>query len=238
MATELEPTPTGGKPWSGHGREELADAVRRLIELTVTSSAPPHLLAETATQAAALADRLEHHVPEPGPEPTARFADDSVHADQAEQLASAMPFDVVIGTCNPIAPPIVIEFERPKAIGRVVFGPTYEGAPGLVHGAVLASAFDIILTAANVIAGGPGPTVSLSIRYRKPTLIGQPSVFEGWVTEIDDRRTHSRGRLLQNGVVTVEAVGEFVNMERSRIAGLHRRDDAVSTTPEPMVDPS
>jgi hypothetical protein len=28
--------------------------------------------------------------------------------------------------------------------------------------------------------------------------------------------------LRQNGVVTVEAVGEFVNMERSRIAALHR----------------
>jgi len=231
-------TPPAGKPWSGHGREDLADAVRRLIELTVTSSAPPRLLAEAAVRAAALADELEHHVPEPGPEPTARFADDSLHADEAEQLASAMPFDVVIGTCNPIAPPIVVEFEPPKAIGRVVFGPTYEGAPGLVHGAVLASAFDIILTAANVIAGGPGPTVSLSIRYRRPTLIGVPSVFEGWVTAIDGRRTHSRGQLVQDGVVTVEAVGEFVNMERSRIAGLHRRDDsAVPASPGPIGDP-
>jgi acyl-coenzyme A thioesterase PaaI-like protein len=232
------PTPPAGKPWSGEGREGLADAVRRLIELTVTSNAPPHLLAEAAARAAALADELEHHVPEPGPEPTARFADESAPADDAEQLASAMPFDVVIGTCNPIAPPIVIEFEPPKAIGRVVFGPTYEGAPGLVHGAVLASAFDIILTAANVIAGGPGPTVSLSIRYRRPTLLGVPSLFEGWVTEIDERRTHSRGQLVQGGVVTVEAVGEFVNMERARIAALHRRDDDVGpTAAEPVAEP-
>ena len=58
----------------------------------------------------------------------------------------------------------------------------------------------------------------------KPTLIGQPSLFEAWVTEQDERRTHSRGHLIQNGVVTVEAVGEFVNMERARIAALHRRD--------------
>jgi acyl-coenzyme A thioesterase PaaI-like protein len=242
MTTDSPPgaTPPGGKPWSGHGREELADAVRRLIELTVTSNAPPDLLAETAKGAVALADQLEQHVPEPGPEPTARFDNESVHADEAGQLAAAMPFDVVIGTCNPIAPPIVIEFEPPKAIGRVVFGPTHEGAPGLVHGAVLASAFDIILTAANVIAGGPGPTVSLSIRYRRPTLIGQPSVFESWVTEIDERRTHSRGQLVQNGIVTVEAVGEFVNMERARIAVLHRRDDgsAVPATPDPVTDAS
>ena len=234
-------TPPAGKPWSGHGREDLADAVRRLIELTVTSSAPPRLLAEAAVRAAALADELEHHVPEPGPEPTARFADDSLHADEAEQLASAMPFDVVIGTCNPIAPPIVVEFEPPKAIGRVVFGPTYEGAPGLVHGAVLASAFDIILTAANAIVGSVGPTVSLALRYVRPTLTGEEAVFEGWVTEVTARRIFSKGRIVQGGVVTVEAEGEFAifNQDRvNRLASSRRRSsdpgtgsaDSVGTT--------
>ena len=82
-----------------------------------------------------------------------------------------------------------------------------------MHGAVLAGAFDIMLTAANVIADGAGPTVNLSIRYRKPTLIGQPAVFEAWVTDRTDRRTHSRGRLHPERVVTVEADGEFVNMD-------------------------
>jgi acyl-coenzyme A thioesterase PaaI-like protein len=212
------------RPWSGGGREELARAVRRLIAATVTSTAPPGLLVDAARRAAALADELEHHVPEEGPEPVARFADRSVQPDEVDTLATAMPFDVVIGSCNPVALPISVEFDPPKAIGRAVFTAPYEGAPGVVHGAVLAGAFDIILTAANVVANGAGPTVSLAIRYLKPTLLDQEAVFEGWVTELDDRRTHSRGRLIQGGVVTVEAVGEFVNMERSRIAAMHRRD--------------
>jgi acyl-CoA thioesterase FadM len=93
-----------------------------------------------------------------------------------------------------------------------------------VHGAVLAGAFDIMLTAANVIANGAGPTVELSVRYLRPTLIAQPARFEAWVTALDGRRTHSEGRLIQGGVVTIEARGEFVNMERSRIAAMHRRD--------------
>ncbi len=62
-----------------------------------------------------------------------------------------------------------------------------------------------MLTAANVIANGAGPTVSLSIRYRRLTLIAEPARFEAWATELDDRRTHSRGQLTQGGVVTVEA---------------------------------
>ena len=83
-----------------------------------------------------------------------------------------------------------------------------------------------MLTAANVIADGAGPTVNLAIRYRKPTLIGvRPSSRHGSPTRTD-RRTHSRGQLIQNGMVTVEATGEFVNMGRVRINAMHRRDEA------------
>jgi acyl-coenzyme A thioesterase PaaI-like protein len=214
------------KPWSGGGREELADAVRRLMALTVTAAPPPEVLLETARRAGALADELQAHVPVAGAEPTARFADHSVQPEEAHTLAAAMPFDVVIGSCNPVALPLVVEFDPPKALGRATFTAPYEGAPGCVHGAVLAGAFDIMLTAANVIADGAGPTVSLSIRYLKPTLIAEPAYFEAWVTERSDRRTHSQGRLTQGGVVTVEAHGEFVNMDRSRIGAMHRRDEA------------
>ncbi len=223
MAERADPEIPTSKPWSGGGREELAAAVRRLIALTVTATAPPGALADAAARATALADELEAYVPEPGREPTTRFAEASVAPDEVHTLASAMPFDVIIGSCNPLAVPIDIEFDPPKAIGRGVFTPAYEGAPGCVHGAALAGAFDIMLTAANVIANGAGPTVNLSIRYLKPTRIAEPALFESWVTSLDGRRTHSRGHLIQGGVVTVEAVGEFVNMERSRITSMHRR---------------
>ena len=157
-----DPTPrrVRTKPWSGGGREELAAAVRRLIG--------PHRDVRRPAGGAGrrgragrrpLADELESHVrPAGGP-----GADGPVRRapgrppTSAGTLAAAMPFDVVIGTCNPVALPIDIEFDPPKAIGRAVFTAPYEGAPGCVHGAVLAGAFDIMLTAANVIADGAGP---------------------------------------------------------------------------------
>ena len=211
-----------GRPWSGGGREELAVAVRRLMELTITSAPGPGVLADAAAQVDALAGLLAAAVPEQGDGPRARFAEHTLLPEEVADLAPAMPFDMIVGSCNPLAPPIEIWFDPPVARGRVVYSPTYEGAPGCVHGAALAGTFDIILTAANVLAGGAGPTVELNIRYLKPTLIGVESVFESWATEVTDRRTHSRGRLVQDGVVKVEAVGEFVNMERARISGLHR----------------
>jgi acyl-CoA thioesterase FadM len=78
-----------------------------------------------------------------------------------------------------------------------------------VHGAILAATFDIVLTAANAIVGATGPTVRLALRYLRPTLTNEEAVFEGWVTEVTDRRVHSQGRIVQGGIVTVEAEGEF-----------------------------
>jgi acyl-CoA thioesterase FadM len=129
---------------------------------------------------------------------------------------------MVAGPCNPLAPPLEVWFDPPVARGRAVFSPTYEGAPGWVHGAALAAVFDIVLTAANVLADAAGPTVWLTIRYRRPTLIGVESLFESEVTGVTEKRTHSRGVLRQNGKVTVEAEGEFVNIDRDKIAALHR----------------
>ncbi len=215
-------------PWRGGGREELADAVRRIVAATVSAVAPPEVLDEAARRIGAVADQLEGGVPPPGPEPTSRFSDLRPGTEVSSDLAAAMPFDLVIGTCNPLALPVRVHAEPPKAVGIATFTAPYGGAPGMVHGAALAATFDIVLTAANVIAEGPGPTVQLKVRFRKPTRLDRECRFEGWVTRRTSRRTFSEGCLIQDGVVTVEAEGEFVDMDRSRIATLHRQGRATS----------
>lgn len=217
-----------GRPWSGGGREVLASAVRRLMQLTVTSAPVPGTFAAVAARVEELCDELAAEVPDDGPEPVGRFAEESIGPRELSNLTAAMPFDMVVGSCNPVAPPIELWFDPPKAFGKVVFAPQYEGAPGCVHGAAIAAAFDIVLTAANVVADAAGPTVELSIRYLKPTIIGVDTEFESEVTEVTDRRTYSVGRLIQGGVVKVEATGEFVNLSRDRINAMHReRSDGV-----------
>ena len=186
------------------------------MELTVTSTPGPGAFADAAARIDALSDLLAADVPDDGAAAgrAVRRPRGRGRPDELNLLAAAMPFDMVVGSCNRVAPPVELWFEPPKAFGRVVFGPQYEGAPGCVHGAAIAAAFDIVLTAANVVADAAGPTVELSIRYRRPTVVGVDTVFESWVTEVSDRRTHGAGRLLQDGVVKVEATGEFVNLSR------------------------
>jgi acyl-coenzyme A thioesterase PaaI-like protein len=237
VAAVTTPAPTSEgpptKPWSGGGRDELAAAVRRLMALTVAAAAPPEVLAGAAARMAALSEELEMYIAESGSVPRARFSDESSDPGQPLTLAARMPFDMIIGTCNPVALPIAIELRPPRAIGEATFTAPYEGAPGCVHGAALAAAFDMMLTAANSIADAAGPTVELTLRYLKPTVISRPTTFEAWVTRIEGDRTHSMGQLTQNGVVTVEAVGEFVRMERSRIASMHRSNQRAAPVGTP-----
>ncbi len=203
---------------------ELADVLRRLIRLSVSAAPTAAETARLTAGLAALADELEAHVPAV---PLPRFIPpDEDGPPKDVPLGGAMPYDVVVGPFNPVALPVVLDFEPPRALGRGVFDVTYEGAPGCVHGAVLAAAFDIILTAANAIEGSVGPTVSLALRYLRPTLTGEEAVFEGWVTEVTDRRIFSKGRIVQGGIVTVEAEGEFAIFNQdgvNRMASSRRR---------------
>jgi acyl-coenzyme A thioesterase PaaI-like protein len=224
-----DPRPTSFEDHPGlKGREpearELADVLRRLIRLSVSTAPPPAETARLTAQLAALADELERHRPAV---PLPRYLQpDEDGPPKDVPLGGAMPYDVVVGPFNPVAPPVVLDFDPPKALGRAVFDVTYEGAPGCVHGAVLAATFDIILTAANAIAGATGPTVRLAVRYLRPTLTDEEAVFEGWVTEVTDRRVFSKGRIVQGGIVTVEADGEFAIFNRdgvNRMASSRRR---------------
>jgi hypothetical protein len=221
---EQQPKPVAENPHPALiGREpeerHLADVVRRLIELTVTNAAPPDVLRNVARQLERTADQLTDHVPAV-PAPRVLLSSDDSGAEVSighPALERSMPYDLVIGTCNPLALPVRLEFDPPKAYGFAKFSAAYQGAPGCVHGAALASTFDMVLTAANAVAGAPGLTVRLNLRYRKPTLLDAESTFEGWVTEQTSRRVHSLGRLVQGGEVTMEAEGEFAPLPRERV---------------------
>jgi len=196
----------------------LADSVRRLIDLTVTNVAPPEVLDRVAADLDAAAGLLAGYRPS---EPHPRFVvpDDVARGslDPDHDMHAAMPYDPVIGHFNPLALPVSISFEPPLAVGNACFTTAYEGGPGWVHGAVIAAAFDIVLTAANQLSNSAGPTVWLTTRYKRPTLVGVDTRFEGEVVSNDGRRVTSRGRLIQDGIVCVEAEGEFAVIPLGRL---------------------
>ena len=208
---------------SVRGREHelrlLTDVVRRLIGLTVTNATDGPETVAITEDLTRVADRLAAHVPDPVPPRLSM--DRPPHGPY-----DGMPYDVVTGRYNPLAIPVVMANEPPQAIGLVTFTTPYEGPPGCVHGAVLAGVFDMVLTEANMLHDAAGPTIELTIRFRRPTLLHTETRFEAWVAGREGRVTTTAGHALQNDKVCVEAIGTFAALERDQVLKLARRGEA------------
>ena len=188
----------------------LAAAVRALTASAVTLAD-----AAAASDAAAEIERLVAHLASrPAGPPLPRYP---TMTPPPTEPADLMPFDLVLGRLNPLAPPIAFTWEDGRSVGRVTFTRPYEGPPGCVHGGMIAAAFDQTLSVANIMAGVAGPTAQLKLRYRKPTPLGVEVRFEGWQTRVAGRRIHAEGRLLAGDTVTVEAEGIFVQLDGGRV---------------------
>ena len=191
----------------------LADGVRRLIDVTVSVRASRETLDAAAEQVETLVTALRAHVPDP---PPSRYPTSGDSTDPA----SFFPYDVVMGRLNPLAAPIRVLWNDPKAIATVRFGTAYEGPPGCVHGAVIAASFDQVFNVANLMAGTPGPTARLEVRLKRPTPLHTEVRFEGWRERIEGRKVFAAGQLLAGDVLTAEAEGLFILVSAERVMRL------------------
>lgn len=119
--------------------------------------------------------------------------------------------NAVVGLRNPIAPPVQVHRGGDgHTWADFHLNALYEGPPGLVHGGVVALILDQMLGECAADGGGPGMTGTLSIRYQRPTVLGECSA-EAWVTEMAETKTFVRGVMRDaSGQETAEATGIFV----------------------------
>ena len=191
----------------------LVDAIRRLHAATVSCRAPAPDLAAAAATVSSLAGQLEATVPDPVPSLAHTDSSPLTHPgggfDAVGRIGEVLPFDSVVGRWSPLAPPVTLRVDGDQVVGEASYPLPYEGPPGWVHGGALAAAVDMVFMAATVHAGAPGPTIRLTLTYRRPTLIGTATAIEARVERQTDRRTFVEGKIRQGETVTVEAVGEF-----------------------------
>jgi len=177
------------------GADELAQAVRELMEATVRAQGgdlakATELVREATAQ---LTDLRE------GPWVV------------GNTLPS--PYNTVLGTGNPIAVPVVLTQHTADGVrGEVTFGTPYEGAPGLVHGGVLAMVMDQVFGEAGIAAEVAGMTIGLELRYAAPTPVHVPLVLEAHVAAAGDRIVEMAGTVRAGDVTTVTATATFFRL--------------------------
>jgi acyl-coenzyme A thioesterase PaaI-like protein len=172
---------------------DLGDALRGLVDASVTTAAVP---AELRAAAAA------------GRELTERLA--SVRADEGLLRGLHNP---VSGVGNPIAAPLRLTGEAGGVVGEASFGQAYEGPPGWLHGGMSALLMDEVLGKAAAVPGYPGMTARLELDYRRPAPLRTPLRIGARITEVAGRKTTVSGSIgpaAEPGRALVEARGLWV----------------------------
>jgi acyl-coenzyme A thioesterase PaaI-like protein len=200
-------------PWAA--KRQLAAALRELLARLPASAAPDAELRALVPVLRAAAERFAAAGRAPASDRPA-----SLYAGM-ENFQDTGP---IVGLSNPIAPPLEASVDPEAGVvrARARFSPAYEGAPGLLHGGILAAAFDELLGLATVFSGGPGMTRDLHVRYLRPTPILVDLHFTGRLDRVEGRRLFVSAEVEAAGVRTAEASGVFTAVGGEKFEQLAR----------------
>lgn len=189
-------------------------ALRRIIDGIIMKEASPGHAAALAEELENLANRLDALPDKP---PRTSFG----HRISPDDVRDFIAFSPLTGRANPIAPPLDIwadPAQKNRALGRVLFGRGYEGAPGVVHGGHVAAIFDELLGFVQGFSDRPGMTGTLTITYRAPTPLLTELRLEGDYEGCERRKILTSGRLYAGELLLAEARGVFIMLTDEQYA--------------------
>ena len=131
------------------------------------------------------------------------------------QPIGTFPDCVVSGDANPMGLDVQFFREGDEAVSRVVLGPAFEGAPNRAHGGVVAAVFDDLMGFVLTIHESPAYTAELTVRYRRPTPVGEEIEFRARLADRKGRRLHIQAEATDSeGTKIATAEGLFITIPR------------------------
>lgn len=188
---------------------DLAESVRTLVDRMLRIEGAADALVGAREKVDEVARQLE---PLARPEGAPRLG----AGTWAEDARPYYVDGVMLSRHHPQAADYEIRTENEVTHGSVRFGVVFEGPPGCVHGGHVACFFDQILGHHNLELGLPAMTVSLSVRYRRPTPLFRRLDFDARIGRREGRKIWTVGALREQGAVFAEGEGLFVLPDTSR----------------------
>lgn len=186
--------------------DQLADAVRRFLDTSVATEADDATLDTVRAMVDSATEHLARSTRQgPGPIHTTAFR--HAHA-------------LVVGTANPLSPPVALTVGDDGVHGTFRLGKRYEGAPGLAHGGVLCLVLDHILGEAAMAQRVGGMTVGLDVRFVAPTRIDVDLEVTCRVASVEGRKVRLEGTISQAGKPTATATALFLQIDAAKAAEL------------------
>jgi uncharacterized protein (TIGR00369 family) len=110
--------------------------------------------------------------------------------------------------------------QRQRVIGRFSLGPEYQGASGFIHGGIIATVLDEVMSKVSRFLDVRAVTAELSIEYLRPVRVGEELIVEGFHARRDGRQLYHEGeiRAAAGGTLLARGRGRFVVVDLERFA--------------------
>jgi hypothetical protein len=217
----MTPSVLGGEEDAGgSGRMAAAQALGRLANEVVSrrlDSGDLERVRTTADELSVMAQRLpvRSRLDEMAAAATrARLKSGRVgrvlEAGHAADLFADSP---VSGSANPLSIGLRISHEEPEAVGRVVINTAFEGAPGRVHGGVVAACFDETMGGLLPILDVVAFTRTLTIVYHALCPLHVELEFRARLQRRTGRKLHIHASGSADGSVFAEGDALFIAID-------------------------
>lgn len=122
----------------------------------------------------------------------------------------------VCGKKNPGGLRLRFQIDREKQTMKTTFvaGPVFQGYDGIVHGGILSTLLDEVMTKLSYELGYHTVTGSLEVKFRKPAPILEPLLVCGEITEAKARVVRAKARISREDG-TILATGTSVLVRQS-----------------------
>lgn len=200
---------------TSEARVALAASLRRLGNALVGHQPDDDLLEDVTRKVDAIVPLLEaaphrsHAFFEHGPAIFSSALGEGVEAIPR----NAFPDCVVSGAANPMGIAARLWREGEEAVCQVTLGPAFEGAPGRVHGGVVAALFDETMGLVMSISTTPAFTGRLTVTYRAPTPLGEQLEVRARLADHTGRKITVTAELRCGEQLLAQGEGLFIGVE-------------------------
>jgi uncharacterized protein (TIGR00369 family) len=123
------------------------------------------------------------------------------------------------GPANPRGMRLAFETdgERQRIVGRFRIGPDYQGAHGFIHGGIIATVLDEVMSKVSRLSDVRTVTAELNVDYLRPVPVDTELLVEGFQVRRDGRQLYHQGEIRDAaGVLLARGRGRFVVVDPER----------------------
>jgi uncharacterized protein (TIGR00369 family) len=127
----------------------------------------------------------------------------------------------VCGPQNPIGLKLRFDWDGKEAKSKFTPDENHQGWAGLVHGGIISSLLDEVMSYAALYSGVNCLTARMQTRFKRPQPINEPLIITGAVTKKTSRLVETRGEIrLADGTLVAEGTGTmfiFLKDRKTRV---------------------